>query len=348
MQKSRQNKIFIIAEAGVNHNGKMGLALELIEAAVNAGADAVKFQTFKSELIANMSTERARYQKENIPDRIETQFEMIQRLELSYASFAELKRYCDQRKILFLTSTGEIPSTKKILNLVPLFKIGSADITNIPFLEYLASQNKPIILSTGMSRLGEIENAVEILSRSRPKPGSSFPPLTLLHCTTNYPCPFDEVNLKAIVTLQAAFRLPVGYSDHTLGIEVPIAAAALGAQVIEKHFTLDRNLPGPDHKASLEPDELRAMVRAIRHIEVALGDGDKRPNKSEEKIMKVSRKSIVARYPIKAGTAISRKMIVVKRPGTGIPPGQLKDIIGMNIRRDKKADDVFEWKDFHN
>lgn len=263
MEHAKPIKTIIIAEAGVNHNGKIELAFQLIDAAVEAGVDAVKFQTFKTELLVNKTAERASYQKQNMPHRQESQQEMIRKLELSYESFQKLKKYCDKKGILFLTTTYEIPSTERIFKLVPAFKVGSSDLTNIPFLQYLALKNKPIILSTGMSTLSMVERAISTLQNNVVKTKSIFPPLTLLHCTTNYPCPYNEVNLRAMVTLREAFKLPVGYSDHTLGIEVPVAAVALGASMIEKHFTLDRTMEGPDHKASLEPSELKAMVGAF-------------------------------------------------------------------------------------
>ena len=261
------SKTFIIAEGGVNHNGSIETAFKLVDSAFEAGVDAIKFQTYKSELITSKFAERAAYQKNNMSSRTESQLEMIKRFELKIEDFVKIKNYCDDKGILFLTTTADEQSTKQIEDLIPVFKIGSADLTNIPFLKYIASRNKPVILSSGMANLGEIENALTLFDRKRVEKKIFFPPITLLHCTTNYPCPFEEVNLNAILTIKKAFDLPVGYSDHTLGIEVPIAAVALGASLIEKHFTLDKNMEGPDHKASLEPAELKNMVRAIRNIE---------------------------------------------------------------------------------
>jgi N,N'-diacetyllegionaminate synthase len=334
------NKTFIIAEAGVNHNGKLNLAYKLIDAAKEAGVDAIKFQTFKSELIVSSNADRASYQKENMPDKEETQLEMIKRLELSFESFAELKAYCDKKEILFLSTTADIPSTDFIDPLVPFFKVGSADLTNLPFIKNLAKRGKPIVLSTGMSNLGEVEIAIDCITKNQPDKKYDFPPITVLHCTTNYPCPFGEVNLNAMNTLEHAFKLPVGYSDHTLGIDVPVAAVALGATIIEKHFTLDKNMEGPDHKASLEPDELKQMVLAIRNIEKALGNGVKKPNPSELEIMKVARKSIVACKPIKKGDLFTNDNITVKRPGTGISPIRWDELIGRIAKDDFEPDDI--------
>jgi len=335
-------KTFIIAEAGVNHNGKIELAYKLIDAAKAAGVNAVKFQTFKSELLVTEDTERASYQKRNMAHKNESQLEMIKRLELNFDSFFKLKEYCDSIGILFLSTTADLPSTDFIEKLVPVFKVGSADLTNIPFLENLARRGKPIILSTGMSNIGETEYAIETIKKNQPKLNFDFPPISVLHCTTNYPCPYEEVNLKAMLTLREAFKLPVGYSDHTLGIEVPIAAVALGATVIEKHFTLDKKMEGPDHKASLEPEELKAMVMAIRNIEKAIGDGIKKPNKSEIEIIKVARKSIVARRAINKGEIFTNENITVKRPGTGISPMRWDEVIGKKALRDFEKDELIE------
>jgi N-acetylneuraminate synthase/N,N'-diacetyllegionaminate synthase len=341
-----QRPTFIIAEAGVNHNGRVDQALKLIDAAAASGAHAVKFQTFKSELIVNRSAPRARYQKDNMPGRCESQLEMIKRLELSYDTFRALRRYCDQKKIMFLTSTGEWKSTKRILPLVPLLKVGSADLNNIPFLKRIFSTRKPVILSTGMGTLGEIERAVGLWEMTAPFPKTKFPPLTLLHCTTDYPCPYRDVNLNAIKTLRTAFGLPVGLSDHTLGIEVAAAAVALGATIIEKHLTLDRRMEGPDHRASLEPNEFRELVQSIRRVEDALGDSRKKPNRRERAIMRVARKSLVAAGEIPAGTTLQPKMILVKRPGHGIPPEDFDKIVGLTIKKNKKPDELIEWGDF--
>ncbi len=340
------NKTFIIAEGGVNHNGSIETAFKLVDSAFHAGADAIKFQTYKSELIASKFAERATYQKNNMPGGTESQLEMIKRYELKIEDFVKIKNYCDNKGILFLTTTADEQSTQQIEHLIPAFKIGSADLTNIPFLKYLASKNKPVILSTGMANLGEIEEAVNLFDRKRNNEKLLFPPITLLHCTTNYPCPFEEVNLNAMLTLKKTFNLPVGYSDHTQGIEVPIAAAALGASVIEKHFTLDKNMEGPDHKASLEPTELKNMVVAIRNIENSMGTGLKHPNKSETEIINVARKSVVALKDIAAGTILSTKMLSVKRPGNGIKPADIEKIVGLKINKSKKEDETIFWSDF--
>ncbi len=346
MEQPATVNTFIIAEAGVNHNGSLGLAKQLVDAAAEAGADAVKFQTFKAEYLVTPAAERAAYQKRNMPGRRESQLEMIKALELSYDSFRLLKKYCDKKGITFLTSTADIESTEYIRGLVPVLKVGSSEVTNIPFLEYVAGLAKPVILSTGMSTLAEVEKAVAVLKGGRPGRDKRFAPLTLLHCTTNYPCPPNEVNLRAMVTLREAFGLPVGYSDHTLGAEVAVAAAAMGAAIVEKHLTLDKTMEGPDHKASADPAELAAMVRAIRNIETALGNGRKVPNKSELEIMKVARKSIVANAAIARGTLITPELVSVKRPGSGIPPHDLPHILGLRLRKDKKAGDVLQWGDF--
>lgn len=333
-------KTFIIAEAGVNHNGNIDLAYKLINIAKKAGVDAVKFQAFKSELIVSANTERANYQKENMAHKKETQLEMIKKLELKLESFIELKEYCDKIGIMFLSTTSDLPSTNIIDPLVPVFKVGSADLTNYPFLVNLAKRGKPIILSTGMCNIGEVESVIDIIQANQKNITSNFPPISLLHCTTNYPCPFNEVNLNAMLTLRDAFKIPIGYSDHTVGIEVPVAAVALGATIIEKHFTLDKTMKGPDHKASLEPDELKAMVDAIRNIEDSLGDGIKKPNNSEMEIMKVARKSIVAFKEIKAGEYFNEENIAVKRPASGISPMEWEQIIGKTAKKDFQKDEL--------
>ena len=306
--------VYIIAEAGVNHNGKLDLALELCDAAKEAGVDCVKFQTWKTENIVTQSAAMADYQKENIQTETESQYEMLKRLELSYEHFEYIKQYCEKIGIDFLSTPDEEESLDFLmtrLNL-PLVKIGSGEVTNIPYLRKIASYGKPIILSTGMSRLAQVAIAYDTLVKA----GS--PSISLLHCTTNYPCPMDEVNLRAMHTLKEAFKCKVGYSDHTMGIEVPIAAVAMGAEIIEKHFTLDRSMDGPDHKASLEPFELKQMVQSIRNIEKALGDGIKHPNKSEEANAKVVHKSILAKRPIRKGELLSEDNLTTKRAGSGI------------------------------
>jgi len=334
------SKVFIIAEAGVNHNGDIRLAYKLVDAAKEAGADAVKFQTFKAENVVSKIAEKAEYQ-EKTTNSEESQYEMIKKLELSFEDFVKIKDYCDKKGIIFLSTPFDYESVDFLESLVPLYKIPSGEIANLPFLEYIAKKGKPTILSTGMSTLGEVEEAVKTIINV-----NSSLPLVLLHCVSSYPAKYEDVNLKAILTLKEAFKLPVGYSDHTLGIEIAIAAVSLGAKVIEKHFTLDRGLPGPDHKASLEPDELRAMVKAIRNVEKALGNGIKKPTQNEHEVMKVARRSLVAARDIRAGEIIKKSDILIKRPGTGIPPKFKEIFIGMRPTRDIKKDNPFSWEDF--
>jgi len=334
------NHCFIIAEAGVNHNGDIRLAYKLVDAAKEAGADAVKFQTFKAENVVSKIAEKAEYQKETTNSK-ESQYEMIKKLEFSFEDFVKIKDYCDKKGIIFLSTPFDYESVDFLKSLVPLYKIGSGEITNLPFLEYIAKKGKPIILSTGMSTLGEVEEAVKTITNV-----TSSLPLILLHCVSSYPAKYEDVNLKAMLSLQEAFKLSVGYSDHTLGIEIAIAAVALGAKVIEKHFTLDRGLPGPDHKASLEPDELKKMVKAIRNVEKALGSGIKKAAQSELKVMKVARRSLVAARDIRAGEVVKESDILIKRPGTGILPKFKEIIIGMRLTRDVKKDNPFDWEDF--
>lgn len=329
-------KVFIIAEAGLNHNGSLELACKLVDAAKKAGADAVKFQTFRAEKVVSKFAEKAEYQKETTGEK-ESQIEMIRKLEFKFEDFIKIKKYCDEKGITFLSTPFDYESVDFLEDLVPLYKIGSGEITNLPFLKYIAKKGKPIILSTGMSTLSEVEKAINIIL------SITHHPLTLLHCVSNYPAELEEVNLRAMLTLRKAFKLPVGYSDHTLGIEVPIAAVAMGACVIEKHFTLDKDLPGPDHKASLKPQELKAMIIAIRNIEKALGNGIKKPNKSELEIMKVVRRSLVAVRNIKAGEIVQKEDIIIKRPGTGISPKFREIIIGMRLSKNIKKDESFLW-----
>jgi N,N'-diacetyllegionaminate synthase len=324
---------FIIAEAGVNHNGDVNLAKKLTDVAKDAGADAVKFQTFKAENVVIKNAEKAEYQKETAGIE-ESQYDMIKKLELTEEDFGELADYAKEKKILFLSSPFDKESVDLLDGLdVPVFKVGSGEITSFPLLRYIARKRKPIILSTGMSTLGEVEEALNVIRSEGVKD------IILLHCVSNYPAKIEDVNLKAMETLKQAFKIPVGFSDHTLGITVPIAAVALGACIIEKHFTLDRDLPGPDHKASLEPNELKEMVQAIRDVEKALGDGVKRPTKDEEEIKRAARRSIVAKVDIPKGTIIAEDMLDVKRPGTGIEPKYIDMIVGKkakeNIRKDE-------------
>lgn len=332
------SKILIIAEAGVNHNGQIGLALKLVDAAFDAGADVVKFQTFKPEKVVSKFAKKAEYQKETT-GLAESQLDMIRKLDLGYDAFVELKKYCDEKGIVFLSSPFDLDSIEFLDQLgLNIFKVPSGEITNLPYLRKVGALKKEIILSTGMADLGEIEDALDVLMEA----GTELKNITVLHCNTEYPTPVANVNLKAIQTIARAFGVRVGYSDHTSGIEVPIAAAAMGATVIEKHFTLDKNLPGPDHKASLEPDELKAMVQAIRNIEKALGNGIKKPSPSELKNKFIVRKSIVSDRDIKAGEVFSAENITVKRPGNGISPMKWDDIIGKIAQKDFEEDQLIE------
>lgn len=329
-------KVFIIAEAGVNHNGNMELARKMIDEAVESGVDAIKFQTFISEKVVSKYAEKAEYQKKNI-EKVETQLEMVKRLELSFENFIELKKYCDDKKILFLSSAFDHKSIEFLYSLnLEIFKIPSGEITNLPYLRKIGSLKKKVILSTGMSTLGDIEKALEILRTS----GTAD--ITVLHCNTEYPTQMKDVNLNAMNTIKEAFEVEVGYSDHTLGIEVPIAAVALGATVIEKHFTLDKTMEGPDHRASLEPEELKEMVRCIRNIEKALGNGVKRLTESESKNINIARKSIVAGRNIKKGEIFTEENLTIKRPGDGISPMRWDEIIGKVANRDYKEDELIE------
>ncbi len=331
-------KTYIIAEAGVNHNGRLDLALQLCDAAKQAGVDAVKFQTWKTENIVTASAQMAAYQQENIQSEANSQFEMLKHLELSYSHFKEIQKYCEKIGIDFLSTPDEEESLEFLMNTLrlPLVKIGSGEVTNIPYLRTIASYRKPVILSTGMSTLAQVATAYDTLLKA------GAPSVSLLHCTTNYPCPYDEVNLRAMQTLKAAFNCQVGYSDHTMGTEVPVAAVAMGAEIIEKHFTLDRNMDGPDHKASLEPQELKLMVEQIRHIETALGDGVKRPNRSEEENAKVVQKSILAKHPIKRGETLTPDMLTLKRAGSGISATHWDLVVGTHAVKDYEIDEPIQ------
>ncbi|MDY5357659.1 MAG: N-acetylneuraminate synthase [Candidatus Cryptobacteroides sp.] len=325
--------VYIIAEAGVNHNGRLDLALQLCDAAKEAGVDAVKFQTWKTELIITKGTKKAEYQEKNL-NNADDQFTMLKKLELSYDNFNIVKEHCDKIGIQFLSTADETESLDFLLSLgMPFIKLGSGDITNIPYLRYVAKCNKPVIISTGMANLAQTAIAYDTLIEA------GAPEVSILHCTTNYPCPKDEVNLRAMQTIKDAIKCKVGYSDHTMGVEVPIAAVALGAEIIEKHFTLDRNMEGPDHKASLEPQELKYMVDCIRNIEVALGDGIKKPNASEVKISKVVLKSIVAKSPVKKGDMLTSDNITIKRAGSGIPAAHWDMIVGTKALHDFDIDE---------
>lgn len=326
---------YIIAEAGVNHNGQLDLALKLCDAAKEAGVDCVKFQTWQTEKIVTRKAEKATYQSENTNNAEESQFDMLKKLELSYEDFRLVQEHCNKIGIDFLSTPDEEYSLAFLMNELhlPLIKIGSGEVTNIPYLRQMASYHKPIILSTGMATLAQVAMAYDTLI------AAGAPTVSLLHCTTNYPCPKNEVNLRAIQTMKEAFKCPVGYSDHTMGTEIPIAAVAMGAEIIEKHFTLDRNMDGPDHKASLEPYELKYMVDCIRNIEVALGDGIKRPNPSEVEISKVVLKSIVAKVPINKGETLTANNMTIKRAGSGIPAAHWDMIVGTKALRDYDIDE---------
>jgi N-acetylneuraminate synthase/N,N'-diacetyllegionaminate synthase len=330
--------IFIVAEAGVNHNGDVDLGKKLIDAAKDAEADAVKFQAFKAENLVTKYAEKARYQKATTGPN-ESQYNMIKKLELKDEEFRELYDYAKKKNIIFLSSTVDKESVDLLGNLgVPAFKVASGEITNFPLLRYIAGKKKPVILSTGMSTLDEIEDALEVIRQK------GVEDIVLLHCVTSYPAKIEDVNLRVIETLRHRFKLPVGFSDHTLGITTPIASAALGAVLIEKHFTLNTSLPGPDHKASLEPDELKEMVRAIRDVEKALGDGIRELTEDEERIKKVARRSIVAKVRIPKGTIITEDMLDLKRPGVGIEPKYLNDIIGKRAKKDIKPDELVTFE----
>lgn len=327
---------FIIAEAGVNHNGSLELAKKLIDVASEAGADAVKFQTFQAKNLVSKNAQKADYQKQTT-DQNESQFEMIKKLELSEAMHHELIAYCQQKNIMFLSTPFDHDSIELLNKLgLEIFKIPSGEITNLPYLRHIGSLNKQVILSTGMANLGEIEAALNVLIQA----GTAKEKITVLHANTEYPTPMQDVNLKAMQTIGQAFDIAVGYSDHTLGIEVDVAAVALGASVIEKHFTLDKTMEGPDHKASLEPDELKAMVSAIRNIEQALGSSIKQPSPSESKNKPIARKSLVAKTAIKQGETFNAENLCIKRPGHGISPMRWDEIIGTKAQRDYAEDEL--------
>lgn len=332
------NRVFIISEVGVNHNGSIEIAKKMVEVAVEAGADAVKFQTFKAEKVMSRFASKAEYQKK-ATEEDESQLEMVKRLELDINAHKELRGYCKGKGIIFLSTPFDLESIDLLNELgLKIFKIPSGEITNLPYLRKIGSLKKKIILSTGMADLGEIEDTLDVLIEA----GTPRENITVLHCNTEYPTPMDDVNLLAMLTIKDAFKVKVGYSDHTLGIEVPIAAVSLGATVIEKHFTLDKNMPGPDHRASLEPDELKAMIKAIRNIEKALGGGIKKPSPSEIKNKSIVRKSIIAARDIQKGEVFTDKNITVKRPGTGIDPMEWDKMVGQKAKRDFKGDELIE------
>lgn len=357
-----KNHVFIIAEAGVNHNGSIDMAKELIDVASDAGADAIKFQTFKAEEVISKYAPKAEYQKKTTAQD-ESQLDMIKKLQLDEETHYELVEHCKNRGIMFLSTPFDFMSIEFLANKLnlPILKIPSGEITNGPYLLKVAQTGKPIIMSTGMATLAEIETALGVLAfgylkrRKKPsleafhhafclKEGQKIlkEKVTLLHCTTEYPAPFEEANLKAMHTLEVAFGLPVGLSDHTEGIAIPIAATAMEARVIEKHFTLDRNLPGPDHKASIEPQELKEMVKCIRHVELALGDGRKLPLPSEVKNIPIARKSLVAKKEIKKGEIFTEENLTVKRPGIGISPIRYWEFVGKTSSKSFSQDNPIE------
>lgn len=330
------NKVFIIAEAGVNHNGSVELAKKMIDVAVDAGVDAVKFQTFKAENLVSKNAQKAAYQKETT-DTQESQFDMIKKLELDIHTHKDLMTYCKEKKIMFLSTPFDHGSIDMLDELgLKIFKIPSGEITNLPYLRHIGSLKKEVILSTGMANLGEIEDALDVLTLA----GTNRNSITVLHANTMYPTPMEDVNLRAMQTIGSAFDIAYGYSDHTLGIEVDIAAVAMGANCIEKHFTLDRMMEGPDHKASLEPHELKEMVKSIRNIEIALGSCVKNPSASETPNITVARKSIVASKPIKKGELLSEDNLAIKRPANGISPMRWDEVLGTQATKDYTTDEL--------
>ena len=330
----RDNQIFIIAEAGDNHNGNFDLALQLVDKAAEAGADCVKFQTFVTENVISKFAEKADYQKQTTGEN-ESQYEMVKKLELSFEQFRLIHKYCQEKNIIFLSTPFDLDSIDFLEEIqIPFWKIPSGEITNLPYLEKIAKTGKDIIMYTGMCMMEEIEAALSVLREH----GAGK--ITLLHCNTEYPTPFEDVNLRAMQEMKKAFGVSVGYSDHTVGIAVPIAAAAMGASVIEKHFTLDKNMEGPDHRASLEPEELKQMVRSIRNIERAMGSGKKQPSPSEQKNISIARKSIVAKRKIKQGEQLTEDNLYIKRPGNGISPMRWYEIIGTAAVKDFEEDEL--------
>lgn len=331
------NRVIIIAEAGVNHNGSLELAKELVRKAVDAGVDYIKFQTFKAEKCVSKNAKKAEYQAVNTGDSKESQLDMVKKLELSQSDHFELVELCKALNIKFFSTAFDLDSIDFLHSLnIGLWKIPSGEITNYPYLKKIASFHEPVVLSTGMCELSDIEAAIKVLTEE----GLKKTQITVLHCNTEYPTPYQDVNLKAMHEIRDKFGVEVGYSDHTKGIEVPIAAVALGATVIEKHFTLDRNMEGPDHKASLEPNELKQMVSSIRNIEKALGSGHKVVSESERKNIEIARKSIVAAREIKKGEILTEENLTVKRPGTGISPMRWNEVIGTKAIRDFSEEDL--------
>ncbi len=334
---SDQSPVFIIAEAGVNHNGSLKLAKKLIDVAAEAKADAVKFQTFDPRTLVTKVSAKAEYQTRNIGD--ESHWQMLEKLKLPRQWHAELKAYAKKKGLIFLSTPFSVDDADFMYKLgIAAIKVGSTDTNNLPYLRHIAKWNLPIIISTGMSDLNEIKESVTALKKT----GNSK--LAIMHCTTNYPTPYEESNIRAMLTLKKEFGLLTGLSDHSMGIEVPLAAVALGAKIIEKHFTLDRNMPGPDHLASLEPNELKQMVTSIRNIEKALGTGKKTPFKSEQKIAEIARKSVVASRAIPTGKIITAQDIVLKRPGTGIKPKFWDKVLGKTAKKDIREEELIAWK----
>lgn len=327
---------FIIAEAGVNHNGKIQLAKKLIDVAVEAGCDAIKFQTFNTEEVVTLESPKAEYQQKKTGNG--RQYEMIKKLELSEKDFRELAEYIDQKGIIFLSTPFDKKSADLLEQLeVPAFKIGSGDLTNLPLLKYISKKGRPMVISTGMATLAEVKEAVNTVINAG---NEQF---ILLHCTSNYPVRVVDCNLRAMNTLKKEFDVPVGYSDHTLGVVIPVVAVAMGASVIEKHFTMNKKLPGPDHSSSLEPDELKEMIKQIRTVEIAFGSEEKKPVESELELQKVVRRSIVARMDISQGTLITTEMLNIKRPGTGLAPKRISEIAGKRAKKDIIKDELITF-----
>lgn len=328
--------VYIIAEAGVNHNGNLTLAKEMVDVAKVSGVDCIKFQTFISDKIVSKNAKKADYQKK-LTNISENQLDMLRKIELSFDDFIELNKYCKLREIQFLSTAFDFDSIDFLNGLdMEIWKIPSGEITNLPYLIKIAKSHKPVILSTGMSTLDEVGEAINVLNTN------GCGDMTILHCTTEYPAPYVDVNLKVMDTLRQKFNVPVGYSDHTNGIEISIAAVAMGATVIEKHFTLNKNMEGPDHKASLEPYELKEMVNAIRNVELGLGNGDKKPAKSEMKNIAIARKSIIASNPINKGEVFTVENLTVKRPGNGISPMKWFEVLGQKATKDFVEDELIE------
>lgn len=331
--------VFIIAEAGVNHNGDFTLAKKLVDMAKECGADAIKFQTFKAEESTGAYAEKAQYQMENMPVE-ESQLEMIKKLELPFEQFREIQSYCKEKEILFISTPDGTESLNFLVSLnVPVIKIGSTEVSNVEFLKEIGNTGVEVILSTGMSTLGEVEKAINIIQSTGNKN------VKIMHCTTDYPTAVEDVNVRAMVTMGEAFKVPVGLSDHTVGNEAAVAAVALGAEFIEKHITLDKEMEGPDHKASMGPNEFKLYVEAIRNTEKLLGDGIKRPTKREIQIMKDVRRSIVAKALLQKGTVITKDMLTYKRPGNGIKPELADVIVGRTLKRSINQDELIMWED---